>query len=104
MRWRSSTGAAARPASRRPRSPPSRATTDEARSSDMTDSVSESENPAIPAPEPAQTRPRTNRDWWPNQPDLSILRQHAPSPSPLDEDFDYREAFKALDVEALKRD
>jgi catalase-peroxidase len=71
---------------------------------DETQSVSESENPAIPAPTVKSTRPRTNRDWWPNQPDLSVLRQHEPRPNPMGEDFDYAEEFNALDVEALKRD
>ena len=69
-----------------------------------TESVSESENPAIPSPTPAAHRPRTNRDWWPNQPDISVLNQHAPRPHPLGEDYNYKEAFKTLDVEALKRD
>jgi catalase-peroxidase len=66
--------------------------------------VSESENPAIPSPTPESTRPRTNRDWWPNQPDLQVLHQHSPLATPLGEDFDYREEFKSLDAEALKRD
>ncbi|GAB3828997.1 catalase/peroxidase HPI [Kribbella italica] len=65
---------------------------------------SESENPAIDAPTPAVPSPRTNRDWWPNQLDLSVLRRHAPQASPLDGDFDYAEEFKTLDVDALKRD
>ena len=43
-----------------------------------TASVSESENPAIPSPTPKQTRPRSNRDWWPDQPALSVLRAHSP--------------------------
>src|SRR5256884_3747268 len=44
---------------------------------------------------------RTNRDWWPNQMSLDIL----PSPSdPMGEDFDYTEAFKSLDYEAVKED
>src|SRR5436305_286765 len=38
--------------------------------SNMTESVSESENPAIASPTPATPRPRTNRDWWPDQLDL----------------------------------
>jgi catalase-peroxidase len=46
----------------------------------------------------------TNRDWWPNQPDLSVLRRHSAGVNPLGEDFDYRAEFKALDVEGLKRD
>ncbi|HZP25638.1 MAG TPA: catalase/peroxidase HPI, partial [Dehalococcoidia bacterium] len=71
---------------------------------DATASVSESENPAIPSPTPKRTRPRTNKDWWPDQLDLSILHQHSPLSNPLGEDFDYAEEFKTLDVEALKRD
>ncbi|HET8976640.1 MAG TPA: catalase/peroxidase HPI [Solirubrobacteraceae bacterium] len=70
----------------------------------MADTVSESENPAIPSPTPAQTRPRTNQDWWPNQPNLRVLHHNGPQATPLGEAFDYREEFKALDVEALKRD
>jgi catalase-peroxidase len=70
----------------------------------VTDSVSESENPAIPSPKPATTRPRSNRDWWPNQLDLQVLHQHSPRSNPMDEGFDYAEEFKTLDVEALKRD
>jgi catalase-peroxidase len=69
-----------------------------------TQSVSESENPAIPSPTPKVRRPRTNRDWWPNQLDLSVLHTHSHLSSPLEEDFDYAEQFKGLDVDALKRD
>jgi catalase-peroxidase len=69
-----------------------------------TKSVSESENPAIPAPTPKRSRPRTNSDWWPNQLDLSVLHQHSRLSNPLEDDFDYAEHFKSLDVEALKRD
>ena len=71
---------------------------------EATESVSESENPAIPAPTVKETRPRTNRDWWPNQLDLSVLHQHGPAGNPLGEEFDYRAAFQTLDVDALKRD
>jgi len=71
---------------------------------EATRSVSESENPAIPSPTPKATRPRTNRDWWPNQLDLQVLHQHSPRSNPLGEDFSYAEAFASLDVEALKRD
>ncbi|WP_329275785.1 catalase/peroxidase HPI [Streptomyces sp. NBC_00691] len=67
-------------------------------------SGSESENPAIPSPAPKDTRPRTNRDWWPNQLDLTVLHQHSPQASPMDEDFDYAAEFATLDVEALKQD
>ncbi|MFY9587536.1 MAG: peroxidase family protein, partial [Actinomycetota bacterium] len=71
---------------------------------DSTQSVSESENPAIPSPTPERTRPRTNKDWWPNQLDLTVLRQGSPQSDPMGESFDYAEEFKTLDVEAPKRD
>jgi catalase-peroxidase len=71
---------------------------------DATDSVSESENPAIPAPTVKSTRPRTNRDWWPNQLDLSVLHQHSARSNPMGADFDYADEFRTLDVDALKRD
>ena len=67
-------------------------------------STSESENPAIPSPTLKRTRPRTNQDWWPNQLDLSILHRNSDLSNPMDADFSYAEAFKGLDVEALKRD
>ena len=66
--------------------------------------MSESENPAIDAPEPSPHRPRTNQDWWPNQLDLQVLHQHSPRGNPMGEDFDYAEEFETLDVEALKQD
>jgi catalase-peroxidase len=65
---------------------------------------SESENPVIDAPTPEPSRPRTNRDWWPNQLDLQVLHQHSPRSNPLGDDFDYAKEFSSLDVEALKRD
>ncbi|WP_433200062.1 catalase/peroxidase HPI [Dactylosporangium sp. CS-047395] len=71
---------------------------------DATESTSESENPVIPAPTAKAGSPRTNRDWWPNQLDLSVLHRHGPRSNPLNEDFDYRAAFQGLDVEELKRD
>ncbi|MFE3178410.1 catalase/peroxidase HPI [Amycolatopsis sp. NPDC059090] len=45
-----------------------------------------------------------NRDWWPNQLNLKILRKHAPAADPMDGDFDYAKAFKSLDLDALARD
>ncbi|AOM79411.1 catalase/peroxidase HPI [Pedobacter steynii] len=45
-----------------------------------------------------------NNDWWPNQLKLSILRQHSSLSSPMGEDFDYAEAFKSLDLAAVKND
>nr|WP_231943572.1 catalase/peroxidase HPI [Hydrogenophaga crassostreae] len=47
---------------------------------------------------------QSNRDWWPNQLNLNILHQHAPASNPMDEGFDYAEAFKTLDFAALKKD
>jgi len=46
----------------------------------------------------------TNRDWWPNQLDLSILHQHNEKSEPTGKDFNYRERFKKLDYYALKKD
>jgi catalase-peroxidase len=45
-----------------------------------------------------------NSDWWPNQLKLNILRQHADLSNPMDKSFDYAEAFKSLDYDALKKD
>ncbi|KAN0059889.1 hypothetical protein ACQY0O_008464 [Thecaphora frezii] len=45
-----------------------------------------------------------NKDWWPGQLKLDILRQHHPASDPLDPDFDYASAFESLDYDALKRD
>jgi catalase-peroxidase len=45
-----------------------------------------------------------NRDWWPNELNLKVLDHHCPQSNPLGEDFDYAEAFKTLDLDALKRD
>ena len=70
----------------------------------MTDSVSESENPAISSPTPKSSRPRTNQDWWPDQIDLSVLHQHSERGNPMDPDFDYAAEFASLDVDALKQD
>jgi len=46
----------------------------------------------------------SNKDWWPNQLRLDILRQHCPKSNPLGEDFNYAEEFKTLDLEAVKKD
>ncbi len=45
-----------------------------------------------------------NRDWWPNQLKLNILRQHSTLSNPMGENFNYAEAFKSLDYDALKKD
>ena len=46
----------------------------------------------------------SNRDWWPNQLNLDILRQHGAKSDPMGGDFNYVEAFKDLDLKALKKD
>ena len=45
-----------------------------------------------------------NRDWWPNQLKLNILRQHSSLSNPMDEKFDYAEEFKSLDLKAVKKE
>ena len=45
-----------------------------------------------------------SRDWWPNRLNTNILRQHSSLSNPLDKDFNYAEAFKNLDLEAVKKD
>ncbi|MDR6944754.1 catalase/peroxidase HPI [Mucilaginibacter pocheonensis] len=45
-----------------------------------------------------------NRDWWPDQLKLNILRQHTAATNPMDKGFNYAAAFKSLDLEAVKRD
>ncbi|MEL7376012.1 MAG: catalase/peroxidase HPI [Bacteroidota bacterium] len=47
---------------------------------------------------------QTNRDWWPQQLKVDILKQHSEKTNPMDEDFDYVEAFNSLDYDALKQD
>ncbi|WP_447748264.1 catalase/peroxidase HPI [Pseudomonas nicosulfuronedens] len=46
----------------------------------------------------------SNRDWWPNQLRLDLLHQHSPKSNPMGEDFNYAEAFKSLDLDAVKAD
>lgn len=45
-----------------------------------------------------------NRDWWPNQLDLSVLRQHSELSNPMGKDFNYADAFNSLDLKVLKAD
>jgi catalase-peroxidase len=47
---------------------------------------------------------RSNKDWWPNQLNLRMLHQNSVDSDPMGGDFDYAEAFKSLDLEALKAD
>jgi catalase-peroxidase len=49
-------------------------------------------------------RGTSNRDWWPNQLNLKVLHQNPPAGNPLGEDFNYAEAFKTLDLKAVKED
>jgi catalase-peroxidase len=46
----------------------------------------------------------SNRDWWPNQLKLNILRQHSALSNPMGEKFNYAEEFKSLDLNAVKKD
>ena len=50
------------------------------------------------------SRGTSNRDWWPNQLNLSILHQHSSKSNPMGENFSYAEEFKKLDLEAVKED
>jgi catalase-peroxidase len=69
----------------------------------MTGQRSESENPAMPGPTADTHRPRTNRDWWPDQLDLGVLRQNE-RVDPKGAHFDYAKEFATVDLDALKRD
>ena len=53
---------------------------------------------------PAASHGTANRDWWPNQLKLDILRQHCSKSNPMGEDFNYAQEFKSLDLDAVKRD
>ncbi|MEK6647729.1 MAG: catalase/peroxidase HPI [Actinomycetota bacterium] len=46
----------------------------------------------------------SNKNWWPNQLNLRVLQQNSPMADPMGEEFDYAKEFKALDLDALKRD
>jgi catalase-peroxidase len=71
----------------------------------QSDSTSESENPAIHSPaQVTDRRPQSNRDWWPNQVDLSVLNKPSRDSDPLGAEFDYKAAVATLDVDAVKRD
>jgi len=47
---------------------------------------------------------KSNMDWWPNALNLDILHQHDTKTNPMAADFNYREAVKTIDVDALKKD
>lgn len=56
------------------------------------------------AKEKISTEGTDNKDWWPKQLSLDILRQHSPLIDPMDEDFNYPKAFSSLDYKSLKED
>jgi catalase-peroxidase len=62
--------------------------------------VSESENPVIPSPTPKAHRPLSNQDWWPDQINVNVLGSN----DPMGAGYSYAEAFKGMDVDALKQD
>ncbi len=49
-------------------------------------------------------KPKSNKDWWPNQVDLKVLHQHSSLSDPMGEGFDYAKEFQSLDLAALKKD
>ncbi|MEM1158285.1 MAG: catalase/peroxidase HPI [Verrucomicrobiota bacterium] len=53
---------------------------------------------------PTAGRGTSNRDWWPNALNLGVLRQHSTLSDPMESDFNYREEFKTLGLEAVKKD
>ena len=56
------------------------------------------------APKQSAGNGTQNHNWWPNQLKVDILRQHSSKSNPMGEEFDYAEAFKSLDLEAVKKD
>jgi len=56
------------------------------------------------APKREAVRATSNRDWWPNQLNLTILKQNSPLSDPMGEEFNYAEAFKSLDLDAVIKD
>ena len=72
---------------------------------DMQSAESEAKCPVVHVgPRSHPTEGGGNRDWWPNQLNLKILRKHSPAANPMGEGFDYAAAFAGLDLEALTRD
>jgi catalase-peroxidase len=58
----------------------------------------------LPQGNPLKSGGTNNRDWWPNQLNLSVLRQNSSLSDPLGNNFDYAKAFQSLDYQALKND
>jgi catalase-peroxidase len=59
---------------------------------------------ALSAPAMTRGEAKSNQFWWPEQLDLSPLRQHSPESNPMGEDFDYAKEFASLDLKAVKKD
>ena len=55
-------------------------------------------------PAHARGEPKSNQFWWPEQLDLSPLRQHGAESNPMGQNFNYAEAFASLDLAAVKKD
>ena len=66
--------------------------------------MSEMKCPVTGASSKSGAASRSNRDWWPNQLSLDMLRQHCPKSNPMGENFNYAEEFKSLDLAAVKKD
>ncbi|SFP92301.1 MULTISPECIES: catalase/peroxidase HPI [Actinomadura] len=69
-----------------------------------TNTASAGECPVAHERAPHPTQGGGNRGWWPDQLNLKLLAKNGAERNPLDEDFDYREAFQTLDLPAVKRD
>ena len=67
-------------------------------------SDSKTECPFISSTTSSTQGRRTNRDWWPNQLDLTILSQHSEKSDPMGIAFDYAREFETLDLDAVKKD
>src|SRR5437764_10755982 len=71
----------------------------------MQSAESEAKCPVVHVgPRPHPTEGGSNRDWWPNQLNLKILRKHTAVANPMGADFDYTAAFNSLDLDALAAD
>ena len=66
--------------------------------------MNESKCPVTGAARGVARNGTSNRDWWPNRLNLDVLHQHSPLSNPMGEAFDYAEAFKTLDLDALRKD
>lgn len=59
---------------------------------------------SLPSTTYSMGEPKPNQFWWPDQLDLTPLRQHSPASNPMGKDFNYAEEFKTLDLKAVKKD